>query len=70
MTSTPSWYAEIAADEAATDARIIAQRTPRVLCPVCGLSHRETCPSGPGVADILSAPTPEPVDYTLPACER
>lgn len=34
---------------------------PRHYCPVCGLSHRAVCPSGPGVADILSAPTPESV---------
>lgn len=44
--------------------------TPRKPCPDCGLEHREVCPSGPGVAEILSAPTPEPVDYTLPECER
>lgn len=44
--------------------------TPRIACPDCGLEHREVCPSGPGVAEILSAPTPEPVDYTIPPCER
>lgn len=32
----------------------------RKPCDVCGLSHRAICPSGPGVADILSVPTPEP----------
>lgn len=71
---TPSWYAEIERDEAELDARIREQsraaRTPRVRCLVCGLEHRAVCPSGPDVAAILSAPTPEPVDYTLPACER
>lgn len=70
MTTTPAWYADIAADEAVIDGRIREQSKPRRHCTVCGLSHREVCPSSPGVAEILSAPTPEPVDYTLPACER
>ena len=43
---------------------------PRTFHAACGLWHRGTCPSTPAVAAILSAPTPEPIDYTLPACER
>ena len=44
--------------------------TPRKPCPACGLEHRKVCPASPAVAAVLNVPTPEPVDYTVPACER
>ena len=66
MTAVPGWYVELAADEAELDARIVAQRTPRKFCPVCGLEHREVCPSSPAVAGLLYAPMPERFD---PPCE-
>lgn len=64
--STPSWYLDIEADEAELDRRIREQSSPRKPCATCGLSHRSVCPSGPGVAEILSAPVP--VNYD-PPCE-
>lgn len=64
----PEWYDQLAADEAKLDAIIVEQSKPRHYCPVCGLFHRAVCPSGPDVADILSAPTPEP--SFDPPCEE
>lgn len=56
----PEWYVQTAVEEEEFDTLIIEQSKPRHYCPTCGLLHRAACPSGPGVADILSAPTPEP----------